>query len=322
MARSNSYRWWQGAVGFFASVVLLSLAISMASFLLLRLTPGNSATAIAKKRAQAGASDAQIEQLKETLGLNDPLIVQYGRWLTDAVQGDFGVSERSGLLVRNEITRRVWPTATIVLPGIALGALLGVSGGVVSAIARGRITRAMARASALLSVSVPTFWLGYIFILVFSERLGWLPTSGVSGVKSLVMPALVLAVPAVGAISRVSAVSIEDALRQPFVATAKARGAHPRIILRNDVGRYVLGPVLSVIGLQFAVMMAGTVVVETLFGRPGLGSFFLEAVSLRDVPSVQAVVLIYAFGFLIINRGTDALVAALDPRIRAGEVGW
>lgn len=315
-------RWsWRGLLGFVVSVILVTVLVSMASFMLLRLTPGNSATAIAKKRAHAGAHEEQIKVLIDDLGLNDPLIVQYGRWLGDALQGDFGVSERSGLLVKDEIARRVWPTAQIVVPGILLAVLVGGFTGVASSISPRRGIRTLTRGLALVGVSIPAFWLGYLFILFFSERLGWLPTSGSQGVKSLIMPVSVLAIPAMGVISRVSAVSVDDALRQAFITTAKARGASTFSILVKDVGLYVFGPILSVVGLQFSVMMAGTVVVETVFGRPGLGSFFLEAVSLRDTSSVQAVVLVYALGFVLINRGTDALVAALDPRIHAREVG-
>jgi len=304
------------------SVILVALVVSMASFVLMRLTPGSSATAIAKKRAHAGATPAQIEELVAVLGLDDPLVVQYGRWLGQAVQGKFGVSERSGLAIRHEITRRIWPTAQIVLPALILAVVAGLTAGVIGAITRHPILRLAARGAGLISVSIPAFWLGYLLILLFSERLAWLPTSGVQAGKSLVMPVLVLATPATGVISRVCAVSVLDALRQPFVTTAMARGASNRSILINDIGRYVLGPVVSAIGLQLAAMMAGTVVVETLFGRPGLGSFFLEAVSLRDLPAVQAVVVLYAMGFVLINRSTDAVVAAFDPRIRASEVGW
>ena len=297
-------------------ITAVALAVTLITFVLLRLTPGNSATAIAVRRAGPGATADQIDRLAEQLGLRDPIIVQYGRWLRHAVTGDLGVSERSGLAVGHELRTRLPKTLALATGGAVLALLVGVATGIAGVVARPGLGRGSVRAGALVAASVPGFWLSYLLILVLTERLGWLPASGDRGLRSLVMPWIVLGLPAAGIVSRVVAVSLHDALGQPFATAARARGASPTSVVVRDALPHAAAATASVVGLQVGGMVAGTVIVETVFGWPGLGRFFVSAVSLRDAPSIQAAILVFAVGFMLVNRAADALARHIDPRLR------
>lgn len=296
-------------------IALAGLALTLATFVLIRLTPGNSAAAIAVRRAGPGATAAQIELLTDQLGLRDPLIVQYGRWLGHAIRGDFGIVERSGLPVGHELANRLPKTLTLAAGGAVLALVAGTAAGIAAAVWRPRIGRGAVRALGVVGASVPAFWLSYLLILGFSEHLELLPTSGDSGIRSMVMPWIVLAVPAAGVISRVVAVTLRHALAQPFVTAARARGASRASTVWRDGLPHAAGASLNVVGIQLVGMLAGSVVVETVFGWPGLGRFFADAVELRDNDSIQAAVAVFAVGFVIVNRSVDAASRIIDPRL-------
>lgn len=296
-------------------IVAVIVALTLTTFVLIRLTPGNSATAIAVRRAGPGATAEQVDRLANQLGLRDPLLVQYGRWLRHAVTGDLGTSERSGLSVGRELRARAPKTLALAAGGALLGLTLGLAAGIASAVLRPGARRGALRVSALITASVPGFWLSYLLIVALSEHLRWLPASGDHGVRSLVMPWLVLGLPAAGIISRVLAVALRDSLGQPFAIAARARGARPISVVLRDGLPHAATATASVVGLQVAGMVAGTVIVETVFGWPGLGRFFVTAVSLRDSDSIQGAILLFAIGFMIINRAADAVVRLIDPRL-------
>lgn len=297
-------------------VVAVAIALTLTTFVLIRLTPGNSATAIAVRRAGPGATTEQIDRLADQLGLRDPLIVQYGRWLRHAITGDLGVAERSGLPVGSELRTRLPKTLVLAAGGAAIALLTGVAAGVAGAVLRPGLRRGTVRAGALLAASVPAFWLSYLLILVFSEHLRWLPASGDRGWRALLMPWIVLGIPAGAIVSRAVAVSLRGALRQPFVTAARARGASAASVVVRDALPHAAAAAASVAGLQVAGMLAGTVIVETVFGWPGLGRFFVTAVSLRDADSIQAAILVFAVGFMLINRAADTAARRIDPRLR------
>lgn len=296
-------------------IVVVVVAFTLTTFVLIRLTPGNSATAIAVRRAGPGATAEQIDRLTDQLGLRDPLIVQYGRWLRHAVTGDLGVSERSGLPVGHELRARLPKTVALAAGGAVLALVLGVAAGIAGAVARPGLRRGTVRAGALVAASVPGFWLSYLLILVLSEHLRWLPAAGDRGLGALLMPWIVLGVPAAGIISRVVAVSLCDALQQPFAIAARARGASGASVVLRDALPHAATQTASVVGLQVAGMLAGTVIVETVFGWPGLGRFFVTAVSLRDNDSIQGSILVFAVGFMLVNRAVDAAARRIDPRL-------
>lgn len=302
------------------SAVVVLLVVAFAAFALVRATPGNSATSIAVRQAGAGATQEQIDRIRDELHLDDSLVVQYGAWLSRAVTGDLGRSERTGRPVAEEIADRLPRTLFLAGGSAALAILLGLGAGMVSAVVRRGPLPGLLRLGALLGASVPPFWLAFVLIALLSERLHLLPTSGQSGPASWVMPWLVLAVPAGAIISRVVAVALADALAQPYLAAARARGRSTWSVVWRDALPNAVGSTLHVTALQVGMILTGTVIVETVFAWPGLGAWFVDAVKFRDNWSILAAVLVFAIGFVLITRLADLLQVAGDPRLRREEM--
>ena len=298
------------------AAVLMLAALTFLVFTLIRLTPGNSATTVAVRQAGSGATQEQIDRIRAELGLDDPIAVQYVGWLGDAVTGDFGVSERTGRTISTELTSRYPETLFLAAGGAGLALLVGVGAGVVSAIVRPGVTRTGLRIGALTGASVPSFWLSYLLIVLFSERLGWLPTSGNRGLASWIMPWVVLATPAAAIISRVIAVSLREAMTRPYATAAAARGASRRSIVARDALPNAAGASLNVVGLQLGGLLAGSVVVETVFAWPGLGAYFVDSVTFRDDDAILACVMVFAVGFVVVNQLVDVVQRRVDPRLR------
>lgn len=303
-----------------ATVVVL-LVVSLVSFSLTLFAPGDAATTVAAQRAGPGASVQQVERVRAELGLDDPLPTQYARWATGVVRGDLGVSSRTGRPISGEVAARLPATLFLAAGSAALATVAGLATGSAAALSGSGTGRFLLRLGALVGVSVPGFWLGYLSIDVFAERLRLLPTSGWSGPVSWVLPWAVLAVPAAGVLSRVVAVALRGAIAQPYVVAARARGSSPRAILLRDALPNAAGEVLSVAGTLAGGLLVGTLVVEVIFGWAGIGGYFVEAVGFRDIPAIQACVLLFAGGYVLVNRTVDLLHALVDPRARRTEAG-
>ena len=263
------------------------------------------------------ATQADIAEIRRAYGLDQPLLVQYARFVSRAARGDLGYSYRQGLPVGELIVDRLQATCELALVGLAVAVLLGVTLGIVAAARHGSPLDTAAMTLALLGTSVPSFWLGLLLIIVFGVQLGWLPVSGSGTLKHLLMPAFVLGGFYAAQISRLTRTSLLEVLAQDFVRTAWAKGLAMRAVLLKHVLRNAMLPVMTVLGMDFGRMLGGAVVVETIFAWPGMGRLAVQAVLGRDFPVVQGVAIMGAAIFMVVNLIIDMLYGWVDPRLRA-----
>ncbi|HZS33214.1 MAG TPA: ABC transporter permease [Methylomirabilota bacterium] len=267
------------------------------------------------------ATQQDIDQIRQAYGLDQPLSVQYARFVARVVRGDLGFSYRQGLPVGELIVERLRATCELAVAGLAVAVLLGVPLGMLAAARRGSAVDTAAMAAALLGTSVPSFWLGLLLIIVFGVQLGWLPVSGYGGLDHLLMPAFVLGGFYAAQISRLTRTSLLEVLAQDFVRTARAKGLAGQAVLLKHVLRNAALPVLTVVGLDFGRMLGGAVVVETIFAWPGMGRLAVQAVLGRDFPVVQGAAIMGAAVFVAVNLLIDLLYGWVDPRLRAATPG-
>jgi len=290
-----------------ALVFPVLVGVSIVTFLMSHLVPGDPVTVMLGTSATA----ANKAQLREQLGLNDPLYVQYARYVSHASHGDF----RSGQPVLREILDRVNSTLQLTLTAMALAVVVGVGLGVAAAGSKNSAAQAGLMSFALIGISVPSFWSGILLILLFGLKLRWLPIAG-GGPRALVLPAITLAAPAAAVLARMTRSTMLEVLNQDFVRTARAKGLGERVVVIRHALRNALIPVLTIIGLQFGGLLTGAVIVESVFSRPGLGRYAITAISSRDFPQIQGIVLLAAVVYVFVNLVVDLLYAVLDPRIR------
>jgi ABC-type dipeptide/oligopeptide/nickel transport system permease component len=263
------------------------------------------------------ATQADLARIRQAYGLDQPLSVQYARFVARVARGDLGFSYRQGLPVGELIVERLRATFELALAGLAVAVLLGVPLGMLAAARHGSAVDAAAMTVALVGTSVPSFWLGLLLIIVFGVQLGWLPVSGYGSLRHLLMPAFVLGGFYAAQVSRLTRTSLLEVLAQDFVRTARAKGLAGRAVLLKHVLRNAALPVLTVVGLDFGRMLSGAIVVETIFAWPGMGRLAVQAVLGRDFPVVQGAVIMGAAIFLSVNVVIDLLYGFIDPRLRA-----
>jgi ABC-type dipeptide/oligopeptide/nickel transport system permease component len=291
--------------------VLTLFAVSIFAFAMIHLVPGNPATIALGSNATPQA----VAQLTHQLGLDQPLPHQYWTFITDALHGNLGVSIRSQQPVSTEIISSAGSTIQLALGATVLAVIAGVGVGVIAATSRRWIDLSV-MTTALAGLSMPTFWSGILLILLFGLTWNIFPVVGAGGLSTLVLPAVTLALPAAAVLARITRGSMLEVLRQDFVRTARAKGIRrSRVVLRHALPNAVV-PVITIIGLQIGGLLAGTVVVETLFARPGVGRLAVQAIQERDFPVVQGVVLLAGLVFVVINLIVDLLYPLVDPRIR------
>jgi peptide/nickel transport system permease protein/oligopeptide transport system permease protein len=286
--------------------------VTLVTFLMLRLAPGDPVAIMLGEFA----SGERVAQLTEQLGLDRPLVVQYVRFAERAIRGDLGVSIRSRRAVADEIADRFPATLKLTLAATAMAIVVGVPIGIVAATTKRATVDSAAMVFALFGLSMPTFWSGLLLILLFSLRLGWLPISEGSGIRVVILPAVTLASHAAAVLARITRSSMLEVLRHEYIRTARSKGLADRLVVYRHALRNALIPVLTIIGLQFGGLLAGTVIVESVFARPGLGRLAVSAILARDFPVVQGIVLVVATMYVFVNLTVDALYATLDPRIR------
>ena len=292
-------------------VIPVLVGVSIASFLMSHLVPGDPVAVMLGERATAD----DTARLREELGLNDPIYVQYWRYVSNAVRGDLGDSIRSGQPVLAEITERLPSTLTLTCCAVVAAAVVGMTLGVAAAISGRGWVDAGIMAFALLGISMPAFWSGILLILLFGLKLGWLPIAG-SGPKALVLPTITLAAPAAAVLARMTRSTMLEVLGQDFVRSARAKGLREHVVVVRHVLRNALVPVITIIGLQFGGLLAGSVIVESVFSRPGLGRYTITAIESRDFPQIQGIVLVTAAIYVFVNLAVDLLYSVIDPRIR------
>jgi peptide/nickel transport system permease protein len=294
-----------------ATAVLVILGVSVVSFFLTFLT-GDPAEIM----LPPGATAAQIEKFRAEWGFDDPLIVQYWRFLKRAVHGDFGVSLRHGQQSLPLIAARLPATLQLTVTAMLLAIVLAVPLGVLAATHRGGPIDLLAMGVALVGQSVPNFWLAIMMILLFAVSWGLLPTSGRGGVAHVVMPAVAIAINLMALLTRLVRSTMIEMLSEDYVRTARAKGLRELFVTSRHALPNALIPLVTVVGLQFGYILGGAVVIETIFTWPGVGLFTIQAILNRDYPVVQASVFILATAVVLINLTVDLLYVWLDPRIR------
>jgi len=281
-------------------------------FLFVHLLPGDPA------RLAAGpeADDATIALVRSDLGLDRPLPAQFVNFFTKIAHGDFGMSTRSKRPVSTEIGERFMPTLMLTLVSMVWATAFGMAIGIASAVWRNRWPDRLGMTLAVSGISFPAFALGMLLMEVFSVKLGWLPVVPDGSWKSYVLPSLTLGAAVAAVMARFTRASFVEVLNEDFVRTARAKGVHEPMVVLKHCLRNAMIPVVTMMGLQFGFLLGGSIVVEVVFNWPGLGRLLVDAVTMRDYPVIQAIVLLFSLEFILINLTVDVLYAVINPTIR------
>jgi peptide/nickel transport system permease protein len=281
-------------------------------FSLIHLVPGDPVQAMLGD----SASPQDIAELRERLGLDRPLLVQYGAFLKGVTRGDLGASLRTNQTVTAAITERLPATLELAFAAMGVAILISIPLGILAAVRAGTHVDHAATTLALIGISMPNFWLGPLLAILFSITLGWLPVSGRGTPAHLVLPAITLGAPLAAVLARMTRASVIEELRELYVLAARARGVSwARAVLRHAF-RNSLIPIVTVLGLQFGAVLTGAVITETIFAWPGVGRLLIQSISFRDYPLVQGCILLIAITYVTMNLLTDLVYGFLDPRIR------
>ena len=295
-----------------------ALGVSMVSFLLLYGLPGNPGEAILKQQLDYNPSADEVMLFLKRHNLDVSLVVQCTRWLKKALMGDLGVSLRTGDPVLEEFLGKLPATAQLAAAAMVLAALVALPLGIISAVKRNSLWDHLGRVVTVGSASVPSFWLALLLILLFSLTLGWLPSFGSGTPEHLILPAVTLATGIIASLTRLVRTSTLEVLHQDYVRTARAKGLREATVIWKHVLKNAMIPVITLMGLQIGHLLAGAVVVETVFAWPGVGKLVVDSIYARDYPAIQGCVLLIALLFIAISGIVDLLYAWFDPRIRYG----
>ncbi len=297
-----------------ALVIPTLLGVTIIIFLLIRLIPGDPARVI----AGLNASEEDVAQLRVELGLDRPLHVQYGIFLSQLVRGNLGISAATRAPVIEEITLRLRPTVLLAITSTTLAVIVGLGAGIISATRQYSTLDYVVMSVALFGVSIPVFWLGLMMMLLFSVYLHWLPAGGSGGPAHFVLPTIALAAFSIAIIARMTRSSLLETFNQDYVRTAHAKGVRRSTVILRHALKNAFIPILTVIGLQFGALLGGAILTETTFAWPGMGRLLVNAISSRDYPIIQGIVLTFALLFAAVNLAVDVLYAYVDPRIHYG----
>lgn len=295
------------------------VGLTVLSFLLGVFSPGDPAVAVLTMDGTAEPTAEEIETMRAAMGLDRPLPVQYGAWLLHAMQGDLGVSYLTGRPVLTEILRRFPVTVHLSLWAMGWILAIAIPLGLWSAMKKDQWPELLLRVGTLLFISVPAFWLAILGMLIFSEELRLLPSSGYGGARHMVLPSFVLASGTIAATIRLQQASVLAVLQKPFIVTERAKGLPMGYILRRHVLMNALMPVVTMLGTYFGSILGGSVIIEQLFSIPGMGSYVLSAIWARDYPVIQGYVIVSGTVFLVFNYLVDLSYYVLDPASRKGE---
>lgn len=302
------------------SMVLTLFAISILTFFLMNAIPGGTAEMMVKHTfigLEQQASDAQLQEISSRYDLHKPLVLQYVDWISAAVlHGDFGTSYAYQKPVARVILLRLPATLELALASMAIVLAIGIPLGVYSAVRENRLSDIVIRVASIFTISVPSFWLALILIMIFSIGLGLLPTSGYGGLWYLVLPAVALSAHTTAVTIRIMRAGMLETLGKPFITFAVAKGLPLRYIVTRHAFRNALLPVVTLLGVYFGHMLAGTMVIEQIYAWPGIGSLLINSVLARDIPVVEGCVLVIVALVLLVNFAVDLLYLAIDPRIR------
>jgi ABC-type dipeptide/oligopeptide/nickel transport system permease component len=288
------------------------IGVATLVFSLIHLIPGDPVQAMLGD----SAAPEDIAAMRERLGLNRPLLVQYGSFMKGVVTGDLGRSLRTNQEVSAAIAERMPATFELALASMLVAIVIAIPLGIVAAVWSGTLIDHAATTLALVGISMPTFWLGPLLAIVFSVSLGWLPVSGRGTLAHLVLPAITLGAPLAAVLARITRASVLEELRELYVLAARARGVSRAGAVLRHAFRNSLIPIVTVLGLQFGAVLTGAVITETIFGWPGVGRLLIQSIGTRDYPAVQGCILLNAVTYISMNLIVDVMYGFLDPRIR------
>lgn len=290
------------------------LGVMIIIFTLMYVVPGDPAEII----AGSTATDEMVSNIREALGLNDPYIVQLGRYIKNVIlHFDFGQSYMTKKAVSEELLVRLPRTILVGCLSLALSVAIGVPLGVISAVNRNGIGDRISMIVALIGVSMPQFWLALLLVLLFSVKLGWLPATGISSAGCYIMPCIALALSGVGGIARQARSSMLEVIRADYVTTARAKGMKERDVMAKEALPNALLPIITLAGNTLAHVFGGAVAIETVFAIPGVGYYLVNAINKRDYPVIRGSVIVLAIAFSLVMLIVDLLYAAVDPQIRS-----
>ncbi|WP_312112995.1 ABC transporter permease [Brevibacillus reuszeri] len=296
----------------FLSLFTTLFGVSILVFLIVHMIPGDPARYIVGKNA----SEEAVKAMRAQLGLDQPLITQYVDYLGKLIHGDLGTSLFTGIPVWEEIVSRFPITFQLAVYGIVLGSVIGILFGVIAAVKQNTFIDRLVNTLSTISISAPDFWVILFVIWLFAFQFGWFPISGYDGFYSLVLPSLTIGLFSIGFIAKMTRSSMLDVIKQDYMRTAEAKGvATWARVFAHGLQNAVI-PIITLIGLQFGGLLAGAVITETVFALPGIGYFAIEAVTKRDIPTVQGVVLFVALLYTVVNLVTDIVYSFFDPRVR------
>ena len=294
--------------------IFVLLGVSLIVFTLVQL----SGDPVLQMLAGTNASEADLQNLRQELGYNDPAWMQFGRYLGGAVQGDLGDSLRFKQPALALVLNRLPATGQLAVAALLLSLLIGIPIGILSAVKRNTIWDHLGMTLVLLGQSIPLFWLGMMFVLLFAVQLRWFPSGSAGTWKHLVLPTLTLSAYPMARIARLMRSAMLDVLNEDYIRTARAKGLHNRRVMVVHALRNAALPVVTVVGLMFGTLMGGAVITESIFAWPGVGLLTIQAIQNRDFTLVQASVLVVAVVFIVVNLLVDLLYIYIDPRIRVG----
>lgn len=294
------------------SIIPTILIIVFAIFFILDCTPGTPGRVI----LGVTATEEQVKNLDEALGYNRPVVVRYVDYMVHAVQGDFGESYVSRQPVFDILAPKFPTTLKLAMLAVIFSALLGIPLGIISALKPNSIIDNCLTTLALFFASVPSFWLGLMFMLIFSLTLGWLPSSGVGTWKHFIMPVVTLVLPSAAFLSRLTRSTMIDAINQDYIRTAKSKGATtPRVMFLHALKNAMM-PVVTQLGMSFAFLLGGALIIEMVFGLPGFGSAIVNAIKTKDIPIVMGGIIFLSATFILIMLVVDLIYAFIDPRVK------
>ncbi|MQA03912.1 MAG: ABC transporter permease subunit [Streptosporangiales bacterium] len=293
-----------------ASVITL-LGVGLVLVGLIQLLPGDPARMIAGMEA----TQAEVERIRRQLGLDEPIIVQYWRFLEHLMNGNMGVSARTGSPVTEEIMARLPFTVELAVLGTLFGVVVGILLGVIAATHKDSWIDSLVSAVGVMGISMPVYWLGILLIVVFAVNLKVVPASGAASLSSLILPSLTLGVFSTAIVSRMTRSNMLEVLGRDYIRTVRAKGLVERVVVYKHALRNSFVPILTVIGLQFGTLLGGAVLTESVFAWPGLGRLLIDSINARDFPMVQGIVFTFAAMFIVVNIITDLLYTVVDPRV-------
>jgi peptide/nickel transport system permease protein len=305
---------WSYIVRRLLTMIPVLIGVTLLVFLLIHIAPGDPVALIIGDDPRVSAED--IANIRQSMGLDQPLMTQYAKFITNAVRGDLGTSLHSRRAVSELIGERLPFTVELGVAAFLLSLAIAIPVGVISAVRRNSAVDMASMSMALLGVSIPNFWLGLLLILVFSVKLRWLPATGAGSWASLVLPVVALGTSYAALTTRLTRSAVLDVVREDFIRTARAKGLAERTVIFRHALRNALIPVITVVGTQLGALLGGAVITETVFSRPGIGRLMVDSISRRDFVVVQGVMLVLTLGIVLANLLVDLTYAMVDPRIR------